>query len=144
LRIIIPAVAERLRPEVIPAALAAAQEHDQPGMVEVWWIHPNNPYHYDTLLRGWWMVQMTFLLLEHDVVLERQAIAEFAQCPRPWCVSPYNDHTLLGCSRFRPEQLGAPGWLPSAWNQLDQAVYAWLGMRGHQPHIHPGLARHLH
>jgi hypothetical protein len=142
MRVIIPALAERLRPEVVLAALESAREHDQTWRVEVWCMHPSNPYHYDTVLRVWWMDQLDFLLVEHDVELDSRAITELARCPRPWCCSPYNDHTLLGCTRFRPEQLGDPGWVPAAWHQLDQAVYTWLTLRGHQPHLHLGLARH--
>ncbi len=141
--IVVPAVPDHLRSEVVPALVRAAAKLQPPPEIRIHILDPRLERGYAELLREVW--GRTILLIEHDVVVHQNAVLALDSCPRPWCVVPYDDHRALGCARFRPTDLEVDlADLESApWWRLDQAVYEWLAAAGHQPHLHPGLARHL-
>jgi hypothetical protein len=56
----------------------------------------------------WGQDDMVFI--EQDIVLEKNTLSDFKDCPEPWCVNPYRVAknnwlmtTGLGCTRFRVE-----------------------------------------
>lgn len=109
---------------------------------------------YWSLLAGLWAGGETFVIVEHDVIVRPDTMAELAACGSVWCghKTPYihGDYAGMGCSKFGADMLRA---VPDALDQVavmtDSAhaakhwcrVDAWL-----QSHVLPraGFSQHLH
>jgi len=110
-------------------------------------VCPITPSHsYLAWFDYWWHSYKTgFMIVEHDVEIilgGRTVLEEFNDCAEPWCVSPYNDNQLLGCSKFVPKSL-AINWsvvkdrTQEGWKGLDMGVSKALRGYGYRPHVHP-------
>jgi hypothetical protein len=128
----------RLRPEVVRALSGQAVEfRDVSGSDDAYW----------TLLRDLWAKGETFCIVEHDVVVRPDSLAELAACPSPWCAFevPYLDRLYAGlaCTRFSadllaryPDALGTISELsdedhpPKHWCRLDSWLQGYV--------LHPG------
>lgn len=137
----VPVGARRgLHPDVVPAIIGAGYAAFVYPMV--------GDATYSEWLARWWRTSMTLCIVEHDVIVDRAILKELDQCRQAWCCHPYNDLSLLGCTRFRPPGLPAPPgqfpWVGKPWPELDGAVYQWLHEQGQEPHRHERRARHEH
>ena len=143
--IYVPAVPSMLRPEVLPAILSEGWEA---MVVPV----DRSPTDYSKAFVTWWWswVYSGFTIIEHDVEVVPGILTALANCPDGWCCHPYNDASLLGCTRWRPSLLerAEPAIAALlgrvAWNRLDVAVFDALTDAGYRPHIHEGRAIHHH
>lgn len=94
---------------------------------------------YWRLLAALWARAETFVIVEHDVVVDAGTIVELADCGREWCAAPYPylSGTIvgLGCTKFAaalirrvPDAVERAGALTDAghparhWCRLD----AWM------------------
>lgn len=148
--IYVPAVASKLHPRTVPAILEAGR------IAEVWPME--HPHHYGYAFALWWEKAehepLGFTVVEHDVEVGPTILADFDACPEPWCCSPYNDHALLGCTRWRPGNMRDDAGLRShsvpetargtRWDNLDMRVYDELTRAGFRPHEHERQAVHHH
>jgi len=105
--------------------------------------------YYNYFYSWWYRFETGFIIVEHDVEILSAAITETQQdilnemisCDSPWCVSPYNDHHLLGCTKFIPLQmridfLTIKELCNGHWKGLDMAISKSLRQNGEIPHIH--------
>ena len=139
--VIVPATAEGLHPEVIPAILR--QEYSP----EV--IPCKFDGDYSVRLAVKWERRARLVVIEHDVVINRDVISELIACSHPWCCIPYdggNAHTL-GCTKFDTAHLGRfPVPTTSHWLRLAEDIYEALRSKGYRPHVHhdPKALQHHH
>jgi hypothetical protein len=148
----VPAVHDRLRPEVIPAILASGWTATVAPVGE----HST----YCGLLRRLWALHRTFAVVEHDIVVNPDTLDGLRDCPEPWCAAPYpflsGTHLGLGCVRFRddlltryPDAMERVATMrdathpPGHWCRLDAWLRNWLNEQGVQVHEHAGLVAHL-
>lgn len=116
-----------------------------------------------------WADGETFLLIEHDVELTPEALAEAEHCECWWSAAPYIGQGIahreasvivqsLGCVRFRSELMeAAPGAVaransvqdaaknvcpPGHWKCLDGRILSSLGVEGFFPHQHEEVPHH--
>lgn len=126
-----------------------------------------DPTAYAELLCDLWEAGDGFLLVEHDVVLNAEALRAAVECTCRWGVAPYlgpTDHKggrvlltrSLGCTRFSAELIGAhrdamvvaaqradtPSVPPGDWRRLDVRLADVLSELGETPHLHPEVAHH--
>jgi hypothetical protein len=111
--------------------------------------------------RDAWALKRTFMVVEHDVVIGEDTVAEMTGCPKSWCAAPYPYISTishgLACVKFRSElmvrfptlfeMIGAASIMrhPQAhWCTLDMAVSPVLWALGnprcenHNMVDHPG------
>jgi hypothetical protein len=138
MRIYVPATPDGLDPGVVPAILAAGWEATVIPM-----LAPGDYARWFTEAYGRPATE-PFAIVEHDVIVTPGTLRLFDECPEPWCVNPYNDRRLLGCTRFKPGFLPALPPLWANWDQLDQAIYRWLRWGGAEPHVHEERPEHRH
>lgn len=131
---------EMLHPTVLPALLRAGAH-----AIEVTRVHGHTDYSRQFMNR--WAIQHEVQIVEQDVEVPPTILMQFAGCPEPWCCSPYAAEGLLGCTRFRPQELpsidltaltGVPWW------ELDMTVYHMLRKQGRRPHKHRPAPKHHH
>lgn len=122
-----------------------------------------NPSAYWELLAELWRDGENFVIVEHDVEIHEGVIAGFKACREPWCLYPYFGPTLfdvmtrsLGCTRFssrlietRPDLMDQVGGhtdnlAQKDWRRLDTLVCHYLGLAGHEPHVHEPPVLHHH
>lgn len=118
---------------------------------------------YFDLVEQLWAGRQSFLLVEHDIEINDQALAEAAGCDCWWAVSPYVGpfgpaeplEESLGFTRFAGELIDAvPGLMARAaltpgggriernWRCLDTRIAGALRAAGHRPHIHTPVVQH--
>jgi hypothetical protein len=106
------------------------------------------------------------LIVEHDIRIHDQVIAQFDACPNMWCTFPYlhsPGYYLdcgIGCVRFRrqcqqavtPQEIQhiwgscwecAPDNTPGCWRHIDGKIKQALEDRGLQHHVHEPAVEHL-
>lgn len=115
---------------------------------------PNS--YFDTFYDWWHSYSSGFLIVEHDVEILPRAVTEtqynileeMERCPEPWCVSPYNDKHLLGCSKFIPSQMEIDFDLVAAlgkdWRTLDMSISRALRGTGEKQCVHRRATVHHH
>lgn len=152
--VIVPATLDKLRPEVLHAIYAAG------GDPWVWDLS-GKPMGYWRLVRDRWAAGDDLTIVEHDIVIPPNALADFDACPRPYCFHSFElflgdveqvyEQPGLGCVRFRSELLAAvPFTVPEmTWNGEDQVgldtrLWQMLKAAGYGPHRHEPRAEHLH
>lgn len=144
-----------------PATLAALQAYAPDViMADV----SDSPYAYwEEITTGWGGADL--VLVEQDIEIHGDVLPRFADCPRLWCVNPYQIHdkaTLLdfglGCARFRAEAQQAvspdaiqayPGECPvchgkpGCWQHLDCKIAWAMNAAGIVQCVHwPGVTHH--
>ncbi len=134
-----------------PAAAEAARMYAGPGLREVTLDEPDA---YWRLLKSMWAEGHTFVLLEHDIVIEEGVIADLLACPGWFCGRAYlmmgaAFGAAFGCTKFdarlialypnawddivachdqMPGAYFRPGEGPTHWRSLDSR-FAWLLQR---------------
>ena len=126
-----------------------------------------DPLAYYRLVRELWEDGETFLLVEHDIEINSQALLQAEKCPCAWGISPYSGPggfgdllcKSLGFVRFRskimlaePDVLGVVGSVrdgglevpPGDYRRLDVRLSQELVNRGYEPHVHASQVRHHH
>ena len=126
-----------------------------------------DPMAYYRLVRELWAAGKTFLLVEHDITVNTQAILQAEKCSCLWGISPYNGpggigdllYASLGFVRFREELMvaepdvmervgiandGGIEVLPGDYRRLDVRLSHELKMRGYEPHVHATRVAHHH
>ena len=76
-------------------------------------------FNYWTLLSDLWSRKACLILVEHDVIVRPDTLAELEACPRPWCAFtvPYlgGEYPGLGCVKFDASIIAA---IPDALDQV--------------------------
>jgi len=102
---------------------------------------------YWRMLRKCWRAGSAFVLVEHDVMVRPDTIAELADCPEPWCAFAVwmgeGEIATLGCVRFGEAVVRDPFPAPEPveWTGLDMAMEH--GLRGWTKHVHRPALGHL-
>lgn len=146
----VPCIPRMLHPDVIPSVLNSGYT------VAVVDVTPPSSY-FHSFVRWWDTQPEGFLIVEHDVEILPAAVTETVEnilqemeyCDSPWCVSPYNDIHLLGCSKFIPKRLEIDWRLVRKlsggdWLGLDMAISSSLRKMGEIPHVHRRATLHHH
>jgi len=121
-------------------------------------LAPSSPVYVDVsgddhaywrLVRDLWTKGEPFILVEHDVLVEPDTIANLSECSGPWCA--YAIHSVdigtgqpwvatFGCVRFCPSGPW-PLFEPVEWTWLDMATEEALHELDWTKHVHePMLA----
>src|SRR5205085_3509198 len=142
MRLIVPYVKGRLRPETLAVALA---HDDHVDLVDV----EADGRTYARFLAGLWQRQESVLIVEHDVVPTRGQLASLASCDHPWCAFTYEPHedvsyddpgaiVMLGCCKLSAEFMRATerAWfdLDLPWWHCDVRVSMFGRGAGYAPH----------
>lgn len=125
------------------------------------WVNATDSDYFD-LLAELWTAGDTFTIVEHDVIVTREALDSFDTCPGDWCASPYpylwgEPHTGLGCARFRaailtrhPDLMGVVAEMSDDkhparhWCRLDAWITNTLTGRGESRcENHPPVAHEM-
>jgi len=120
---------------------------------------------YGELLERLWAKGETFLVVEHDIIIGRDTIPEFATCEEEWCSAPYTyfDQPVttsgggLGCTKFGAElmarwptmmhqanQLPCVGHANGHWCTRDLAIYTILRAGGNFASQYPARRHDTH
>lgn len=103
-------------------------------------------YAYWRLFRTLWMGGRPFTIVEHDVVVRPDSIAELDACPERWCAFRVTTGEgwvcTLGCVRFRPSG-SWPVTEGARWQDLDWTLEAALVKAGWQKHVHEPILDHV-
>jgi hypothetical protein len=120
---------------------------------------------YGRLLEALWGEGGTFLVIEHDIIVSKKTIKEFAICPEEWCSSPYTyfDQPVttsgggLGCTKFSKELMGrwptmmrqameipSVGHEPWHWCGCDYRIYTLLRAGGNFASQYPARRHQTH
>jgi len=155
--VIVPYVAEKLRPET-----KAWAEANHAQLIE---IDVGDEIGYWRLLAEQWLAPGDLIIVEHDMLPAAGVTVEMEDCRRPWCSSPYPigagvaTHILtrgLGVVKFaarlkdrHPDLLARVGEagvdgvpLKHCW-RLDTRLTDRLDLLGYRPHTHR-RSQHLH
>ena len=154
--ILVPYTTEKLRPETV----CAINEHIAEP---VNWqrINPNDPSAYWRLLADAWTQPDDLIIIEHDIGIHGDVLAQFARCDQPWCGFPYligeTPLVCLGCTRFTADLKAAfPNLLADVaaisddnvpamhWCRLDVRLAGRLEAYGHRRHYHSPAVTHFH
>lgn len=131
---------DHLHSSVLPALLRAGAH-----AVEVTRCHGEAGYSRQFINR--WVSQPELMIVEQDVEIPVTMLMQFDGCKEPWCCAPYAAEALLGCTRFRPQELPRidvqtlPG---TPWWELDMNLYHLLLKAGARPHKHGPPPKHHH
>lgn len=115
---------------------------------------------YWATLADMWDAAESFTIVEHDVIIQPDTIAELALCEREWCsfLVPYfnGPYAGLGCVKFttplirrNPDALNVvagmsdPSHEPKHFCRLDAWLQQTLGRAGEQLHIHDTILGHV-
>ncbi len=110
---------------------------------------------YWALLSDLWHRGEAFIVVEHDVVPHRGALAQLASCEQEWCAFPYpmGDGlvtTALGCTKFGAGLIGRWPDLISGipprhrrWTDLDAIIVGRLHQHRETEHVHQPSVRHV-
>lgn len=117
-----------LRPETAAVAGPFATYVDTSDDDEAYW----------RLLDRLWSARRTFVLLEHDIVPDRETLQTILNCPHDWCGVPYPVGNLWGvfhgCTRYSAALIRRnPGAVRAmrdhTWRALDSQLIAYLAHR---------------
>jgi hypothetical protein len=111
-----------------------------------------DPYRYATELSELWAIGRTFAIVEHDIEITNEQLAQLFECDYPWCAHgyAYPDRAApvygLGAVKFAGPLLRFTGNvgrdLPRLrWGQIDDYLYRVLQRRGFAQHRH-GIVEH--
>jgi hypothetical protein len=112
---------------------------------------------YWTAMHKWWEIGESFVVVEHDIVVRRDTIAELKDCDEPWCAWPVDylggPYHGLGCMKFRAELMReVPGAIDRVgefestdhprrhWCAIDARLQAVLRSFNFDMHKHVGPA----
>lgn len=116
---------------------------------------------YWELLNERWVEGDTFVVVEQDIVIERDTIEELTECDNDWCASPYryrghDDSFGLGCTKFgyrlierHPDLFATVAKMsddrhpPKHWCRLDMWTYRVLTARGEKRCEHRRPVGHI-
>lgn len=106
---------------------------------------------YGRLVNWLWAEHTGFILVEHDIVVRPDTIAELQACPELWCGFPYLEArgepvTGLGCTKFSRKLVRSvpPPIEPNTiWQNVDANVGPRLRALGFEIHRHMPPVRHL-
>jgi len=116
---------------------------------------------YFELLARLWANGASFILVEHDIIVRPDSLAELEQCHHPWCsfLVPYVGRTYAGlsCAKFsaaliarHPDAFQRIAHLqdaqhpPSHWCRIDSHLQAHvLNPGGEEMHVHGPPLVHL-
>lgn len=109
-----------------------------------------------------WQGSEDLMIVEQDIEINEEVVAEFVNCPEPWCVYWYtgppclNAHSgvklkeSLGCTKFSaglqyalPHEKISPFPEQQSWDIIDGRITKMAMFSGFTPHIH-GQVRHFH
>jgi hypothetical protein len=112
----------------------------------------DDDFAYGYLLERCWHDGESFLVVEHDIVIGPNTVAEFESCPEEWCSAGYTYFDKapngtpgggLGCTKFSSELLRrwpglmsdanglhCPGHPDAHWCTRDLAIYTLLRAGG--------------
>ena len=150
MNVYIPVVPRYLHSRTIPSVIEAG--------FSVVVVNLETSITYFDAFVGWWHSSTNgFIIVEHDVEILSAAVTEtqvnilqeFMDCNCPWCISPYNDVHLLGCSKFVPKEMKI-NWSVirdnciDGWKGLDMAIARSLRNYGYTPHVHRRATIHHH
>lgn len=121
---------------------------------------------YHRLFSDLWLAGETFLLIEHDIVPNDEAMIQAEECSCWWGTSPYEGPPgrglltdSLGFVCFRAELMmaepdlateawwdpeGGKTFAPGHWKRMDLRIAHQLRERGYEPHVHDATVAHLH
>jgi hypothetical protein len=104
-----------------------------------------NPTDYSKFFIKQWKKGVSFIVVEHDVVVTPEQIESLITCPQPWCGYSYRAHDhnpYFGCVRFREDfiQRHKDLWVERPWGNCDVFLANHATIPYH-PHGHVG---HLH
>lgn len=134
---------------------------DQEPNVNAFHIAFDDPEAYARYLIERWRAGVTWINVEHDIVLPAGSLSRLARCPHEWCVHPYTLRgtiyvPMLGLAKFSASLLGTFPMLARealaiekrddvlvGWRYCSEYLAAYLGRAGVAVHIHQPLAIHL-
>lgn len=104
--------------------------HELPAATQAtlsWYPHQlkyvgNSDSDYFDLLEAWWAShERELVIVEHDIVPQKELIDEMLDCPRPWCAAmyPFEEKWLfgLGLTKF---SLGIRQAMPTLFDEIAQ------------------------
>lgn len=116
---------------------------------------------YFELLSDCWAAKRSFIVVEHDIVVEPWTIDELAACPEDWCSMgyPYRGDPAahgLACTKFSDRliarypdlfkligRFGDEKHVERHWCRMDAWMWIALTNQGEKRHEHPGVVGHL-
>lgn len=106
-----------------------------------------DPFAYWRLIRGLWATGEPFIVVEHDIVIRDDTLAELEACPHRWCAFLYHEApgepvSGLGCAKLTPDGSRFPD-IEVQWGNVDYEVAEQLRARGMTVHEHGPWLRHL-
>lgn len=107
-----------------------------------------DPYAYGRMIERLWRRAISFVIVEHDVLVRPDTLPDLLSCRHPWCAYSVwmgeGEVATFGCVRFAASILEEPWLVPATdWQRLDAAVEAWLVGKGHVKHVHYPALAHL-
>ena len=113
MKLLVPYVPSKLRPETIEALQADGLEPD-------YRLCEGDQGYWQVLASVWGHCRDDLVIVEHDIVVNPGSVSELVECPEHWCVFPYeylDDHygVGLGCVKFSR-------WLQARADNLMQRV----------------------
>ncbi len=114
----------------------------------------NDSLSYGRLIHKLWASKRAVIIIEHDVLPDKQAFLEMLDCDGDYCAIPYpwttNIGPALGCTRFTADfrktySDAADIAASTTWNQMDYMLMrvSLLRKHGQAPHLHLPPAQHL-
>lgn len=151
-------------------ALEALSEH-APDAVKV--DVRGSDFAYGYALQDHWEAGSDLVNIEQDNIVRADVLAEFAECPEPWCVFPYRLEWFscdfaIGCVRWRKELMAAVPfetvrdigvgicrWSDASggscnpvdghcWRHFDYSFFYALTEAGFRRHVHGPMVEHAH
>ena len=117
---------------------------------------------YCDLFMRLWEQQESFVVIEHDIVIEESTISKLENCPRPWCGYTYSNaggdnFAFLGCTYFEarimkryPHAIEEASQLrtdsniePGHWVRLDSCISRTLAKYRYRIHEHNPPLLHM-
>ncbi len=138
--------------KLYPEAIRALCEEVDPYLSYV----GNSDFSYAELLANLWDDGLTFVIVEHDIVVHPGAMPELIACKELWCGFPYREVpdpasepvTGLGCTKFDRKLLrSVPNPFANIvlveWRNVDYTVGSALRAAGFEVHRHEPPVRNL-
>ena len=141
-----------LRAETIVALTNAGEEFIARPILD------DESYYY--MLAEQWAAGDTFAIIEQDIAVAPETLAELRECSSGWCAAPYefrgDKFYGLGAVKFSHELIARNPQLPAViadwfdelhtprhWCRLDAWVYKYLTNRGEDRHEHVNRVGHV-
>lgn len=126
-----------------------------PHQIDLHYVSPDDHYAYPKLIAEYWRKKQDFVVLEPDIVIRPDVVANILHCDCGYGAYPYewttNVGPALGCTWFRKEFIRAyPDAMEKVlerqvtWRQLDVVLMRHILAREHgmQPHVHLPPVQH--